>query len=187
MDEKEPVINQVQDVTPVGQGMQPSRSHPKAEGTGFGSHGGARAGAGRPKGVPNKITNTFRDVLLQAVSEVGDSQEVGKDGQGGLLGFLKICSVLERKTTLLLLGRILPLKINAEVKQVKNEISLEDAVLQLKELGLDEALAFYLKRYPVAPDEKDTEFAKLIDLSLAPDDPLAAASEDDGGNNGTGK
>jgi hypothetical protein len=39
-------------------------------------NGGARPNAGRPKGSPNKITSTFRDVLLQAVSEVGDSQEV---------------------------------------------------------------------------------------------------------------
>jgi hypothetical protein len=31
--------------------------------------------------VPNKVTSTFRDVLTQAVSEIGDSQEVGKDGQ----------------------------------------------------------------------------------------------------------
>jgi hypothetical protein len=33
-------------------------------------NGGARPGSGRPKGSPNKITQTFRDVLLQAVSEV---------------------------------------------------------------------------------------------------------------------
>ena len=49
-----------------------------------GSRGGHRPGAGRPRGSLNKFTQTFRDVLLQAVSEVGDSQEVGKDGQGGL-------------------------------------------------------------------------------------------------------
>jgi hypothetical protein len=62
---------------------------------------------------------------LQAVSEVGDSEEVGKDGQGGLLGYLKKCSVLERKTTLMLVGRILPLKISTEVKEVKETIPLK--------------------------------------------------------------
>jgi hypothetical protein len=66
-------------------------------------------------------TSTFGDVLLAAVSEVGDSREEGKDGQGGLLGYLKMCSVLERKTTLILVGRILPLKISTEVKQVNDQ------------------------------------------------------------------
>jgi hypothetical protein len=47
-------------------------------------HAAARA----PPAAQKAVATTFRDVLLQAVSEVGDSQEVGKDGQGGLLGFL---------------------------------------------------------------------------------------------------
>jgi len=85
--------------------------------------GGARPGAGRPKGTPNKITNTFRDLLLQAANEVGNSEEIGKDGQGGVLGYLKVAAIKERKTFLLMMARILPLKINAEIKQVKEKIS----------------------------------------------------------------
>jgi hypothetical protein len=41
----------------------------------------------------NKVTQTFRDVLLQAVSEVGSSREVGKDGGDGLLAYLKVAAV----------------------------------------------------------------------------------------------
>jgi hypothetical protein len=57
--------------------------------------GGPRRGAGRPKGSLNKVSSTFRDVLLQAVSEVGDSREEGVDGQGGLLGYLKKAAIRE--------------------------------------------------------------------------------------------
>jgi hypothetical protein len=108
-------------------------------------------------------------VLLQAVSEVGDSKEVGKDGQGGLLAWLKVCAVEERKTTLLLVGRILPLKITTEVKQLKETMTIHEAVADLKALGLDELLAFYLKRYPIGRDEKDASWAEGIDITLARD------------------
>jgi hypothetical protein len=122
--------------------------------------------------VPNKITSTFRDVLLQSVSEVGDSQEVGKDGQGGLLGFLKMCSVLERKTVLLLVGRILPLKITTEVREIKEKMTIEEAVADLRACGLDEMLAFYLKRYPIGPDEEDRSWADGIDIDNVRDPPI---------------
>jgi len=77
-----------------------------------------------------------------------------------------------------MMARILPLKINAEIKQVKEKISLEEAVAELKECGLDELLAFYLRRYPIEPDEENTGWADMIDLTLAPD-PADLASEID--------
>jgi hypothetical protein len=139
---------------------------PATDGSFTPGHGGARAGAGRPRGSPNKVTQTFRDVLLQAVTEVGDSQEVGKDGNGGLLGFLKMCSVLERKTTLLLLGRVLPLKITTEVKTIKEKMTIHEAVADLKACGLDPLLALYLQRYPIGPDEEDASWAEGIDTTI---------------------
>jgi hypothetical protein len=153
--------------SPVTPTLQPARTHLPSNA--WSGNGGTRAGAGRPKGATNKVTRTFRDALLQAVSEVGDSQEVGKDGQGGLVGFLKMCTVLERKTTLMLLGRILPLKISAEVKQSKENLSIEEAVAELKACGMEPLLALYLKRYPIDPNEKNTEWSQTIDMSLAPD------------------
>jgi hypothetical protein len=110
--------------------------------------------------------------MLLAAQELGDTQEVGKDGQGGLLGYLKVCGVLERKTFMLLMGRILPLKISAEVKQVKETMTIEEAVADLKAAGMEPMLALYLKRYPLERDDEDAEWAKMIDVSLAPD-PLA--------------
>lgn len=134
--------------------------------------GGSRAGSGRPRGSPNKITNTFRDVLLQAVSEVGTSREVGVDGEGGLLGYLKVAAVREERAVLMLLGRILPLKITTEVKKLKETMTIEEAVADLKAAGMEPLLALYLKRYPIARDEGDPEWAKMINMELAPD-PLA--------------
>src|ERR1700675_275027 len=110
---------------------------------------------GRPKGSLNKITQTFRDVLLQAVSEVGSSREVGKDGGDGLLAYLKVAAVNQEKMTLLLLGRVLPLKISAEVKSLKEKMTIHEAVADLKACGLDPLLALYLQRYPIGPDEED--------------------------------
>jgi hypothetical protein len=62
----------------------PGRSHPAPPNTLIrGTNGGVRPGSGRPKGALNKLTSTLRDLVMQAATEVGDSREVGKDGQGG--------------------------------------------------------------------------------------------------------
>jgi hypothetical protein len=61
------------------------------------------------------------------------------------------------------------LKLSAEVKQFKNRISIEEAVAELKAVGLDEMLALYLKRYPLDPSEEGEEWAQQIDGTLAPD------------------
>ena len=69
----------------------------------------------------------------------------------------------------LLMGRILPLKITTEVKTEKETMTIEEAVADLKALGMEPLLALYLKRYPIERDEGDPEWAKMIDVSLAPD------------------
>jgi hypothetical protein len=51
---------------PVTHALRPTR--PATDGS-F-QVGSTHRRPGRPKGSPNKITQTFRDVLLQAVSEV---------------------------------------------------------------------------------------------------------------------
>jgi hypothetical protein len=171
------------ETTKITPGLQPGLSHPNPH-TAFGAHGNAvRAGPGRRKGSQNKVTNTFREAMLLAAQELGDTQEVGKDGQGGLLGYLKVCGVLERKTFMLMMGRILPLKISAEVKQIKETMTIEEAVADLKACGMDEMLAFYLKRYPIGPDEEDTAWADTIDVTLAKDPPIdVTPPKDDTGN-----
>jgi len=62
MFEKESGKNQTSPITP---GLQLARP---GDPGGPAMRGGARPGAGRPKGVANKITNTFRDLLLQTAT-----------------------------------------------------------------------------------------------------------------------
>jgi hypothetical protein len=73
------------------------------------------------------------------------------------------------------------LKITTEVKQDKETMTIEEAVADLKACGMEPLLALYLKRYPIERDDGDPEWAKMIDVSLAPD-PLAdvLASEESG-------
>jgi hypothetical protein len=99
-------------------------------------------------------------VILRAAEEVGDSQEVGKDGNGGALAYLKVSAIKERKTFQLMMARILSTKIHSEVRQVKENLSLTEAVAELKAYGLDE------KRYPVERDEEDCAFADLTDVTI---------------------
>jgi hypothetical protein len=67
----------------------------------------------------------------------------------------------------LLMGRILPLKVTTEVKQLKEKMTIHEAVADLKACGLDPLLAFYLQRYPIGRDEADPSWAEGIDTSLA--------------------
>jgi hypothetical protein len=57
-------------------------------------------------------------------------------------------------------------------------MTIEEAVADLKACGLDEMLAFYLKRYPLERDDENTEWAKMIDVSLAKDIPIDVTPED---------
>jgi hypothetical protein len=80
-------------------------------------------------------------------------------------------AIQERKMFTLLMGRILPLKITTEVKQqhLKEKMTIHEAVADLKALGLDPLLAFYLQRYPIGRDESDPSWADGIDLDAAYD------------------
>jgi hypothetical protein len=143
-------------ISPIPYGLQPGQArqdHPVLAPE-------ARNRAGRRKGSVNKYTSTLREVILRAAEEVGDSQEVGKDGNGGALAYLKVSAIKERKTFLLMMARILSTKIHSEVRQVKENLSLTEAVAELKAYGLDE------KRYPVERDEEDCAFADLTDVTI---------------------
>jgi hypothetical protein len=80
----------------------------------------------------------------------------------------------------------LPLKISTEVKQIKETMTIHEAVADLRACGLDPLLAFYLSRYPIGRDEKDTSWAEGIDVSLARDPPIDVIPEKDDTANDTG-
>jgi hypothetical protein len=57
-----------------------------------GGHGGPRAGAGRPKGSPNKVTANLKAMLLDSLDQVGGTEYLAKlaiensSAYAGLLG-----------------------------------------------------------------------------------------------------
>lgn len=72
--------------------------------------GDGTPGPGRPKGVPNKTTTVLKEAILQAATEAG-----GKDG---MIGYLKAQAIANPQSFLPLLGKVLPLDLNATVAKV---------------------------------------------------------------------
>lgn len=67
--------------------------------------GGARPGAGRKKGVPNKLTTQLKDMILQALDEAHPK---------GSIAYLKEQASLNPTAFMTLVGKVLPLQVNAE-------------------------------------------------------------------------
>tara|TARA_R110000787_G_scaffold89337_6_gene189215 strand:- start:424 stop:759 length:336 start_codon:yes stop_codon:yes gene_type:complete len=88
--------------------------------------GGEKVG-GRVKGTPNKTTALLKDAILTAAEEAGNEFE-GADGKPmneGLIGYLKVQAVLNPGPFMGLMGKVLPLQINANVTQHNAEVTDE--------------------------------------------------------------
>jgi hypothetical protein len=73
--------------------------------TNSGGHGGLRKGAGRPPGVPNKITTALKEAILQAAENAG--------GDEGIVGYLSRLAIENSSAFAGLLGKVLPTTLNA--------------------------------------------------------------------------
>lgn len=65
--------------------------------------GGARPGAGRKKGVPNKITTEIKTAILAAFDKAGGQDYLARQAEENPVAFMT------------LLGKILPAEIKAEL------------------------------------------------------------------------
>jgi hypothetical protein len=65
--------------------------------------GGPRAGAGRPKGVPNHITRTIKDAIEAAFQGVGGPEYLMRQAEENPQAFMT------------LLGKIIPAQVQADV------------------------------------------------------------------------
>ena len=61
-----------------------------------------KAGPGRPKGLPNKVTKALKEMILGALDDAGGQR------------YLAVCAASEPKAFLALLGRVLPLSITGD-------------------------------------------------------------------------
>lgn len=66
-----------------------------------------KPGPGRPKGSVNKTTAMLKDALLQAAENAG--------GPGGMVGYLTLQASENPGPFLSLLGKVLPMQVNADV------------------------------------------------------------------------
>lgn len=65
--------------------------------------GGKRVGAGRPKGVPNRLTTDLKEMILRAADKAG--------GDEGTEGYLATQAIQNPNAFMSLLGRALPLTV----------------------------------------------------------------------------
>lgn len=65
-----------------------------------------RAGAGRPKGSPNKTTALLKDAILKAAEQAG--------GKEGMVGYLKTQAEENPQSFLPLLGKVLPMQLTGD-------------------------------------------------------------------------
>jgi hypothetical protein len=72
---------------------------------GVSKRGGRREGAGRKKGVPNKINSELKEAILAALNEVGGVDYLVEKARENPVAFLA------------LLGRILPLTVAGDPKK----------------------------------------------------------------------
>ncbi|WP_423066157.1 hypothetical protein [Devosia sp. CN2-171] len=87
--------------------------------------GSGRAGPGRPAGSVNKVTGALKEAILLA------AQSVGEDGEGkdGLEGYLRDIARNEKRSFVALLGRVLPMQVEASVERSKVTKEQRDAAL----------------------------------------------------------
>ena len=70
-----------------------------------GTHGGPRAGAGRPPGSKNKITLALKEAILAAAENAG--------GEEGMVGYLQRLAIENSSAFASLLGKVLPTTLSA--------------------------------------------------------------------------
>jgi hypothetical protein len=70
-----------------------------------GTHGGPRAGAGRPSGSKNKITLALKEAILAAAENAG--------GEEGMVGYLQRLAIENSSAFAGLLGKVLPTTLAA--------------------------------------------------------------------------
>ncbi len=65
--------------------------------------GGRRPGAGRKKGVPNRLGSNLKEAILEAAERAG--------GQGGMVAYLQMQAAANPGPFLSILGKVLPLQV----------------------------------------------------------------------------
>ena len=82
-----------------------------------------RAGMGRPKGARNKTTTAVKEMILQALSNKGGVAYLEKQADENPTAFLT------------LVGKVIPLDVNANVTQQPPAYTVDDWVMPDQQVG----------------------------------------------------
>jgi hypothetical protein len=105
---------------------------------------------GRAPGVPNILTSSMKDAIVQAAEQIGavpidKRKELADrgDADNPLCGYFKIMAVENAKSFAYLLGKVLPMHVM--VSRRGDFYTDEEARAQLRSVGLPEAVLEFIK------------------------------------------
>lgn len=127
------------------------------------------AGSGRKKGTPNKVPALLREAVVMAARLEGSNRK----GKGELVGFLRMASRTHKGNFLTLLGRVLPLQVNASIQ---GELTITEKFKgqDIKSMSLEEKIAAMrdmlnmtkpLQPALPAPDDDSVTEGEFIEVS----------------------
>jgi hypothetical protein len=93
---------------------------------------------GRQKGAVNKTTRMLKEAILLAAEAVGEN----KKGKGKLVGYLMFLAKKHPETFSVLLGKLLPLQVNAKVDATSTLVDGTDVT----KLPVGELAALYREK-----------------------------------------
>jgi hypothetical protein len=90
-------------------------------------------GSGRKRGTPNRMTTTLKEAVIAAAELVGEkkwNEKTGEyePGEGGLVGYMVHLALHNESVFAMLLGRVLPMHFNAEVRIAPKRYETEEEV-----------------------------------------------------------
>jgi ParB-like nuclease domain len=158
-------------------GSAPNKSHKNAPGRHrFSSDNQPpRAKRGRPKGSPNTLGLSLRQIIIQAGENVGN---VGEDkdgnrinGEGGMLGYVEWLARNEPKSYAVLLRGVMPAEIRATMT-LRPMLTFEEACAEMRARGLPMELIENLHRLDdeLGPDDEPNPYDRNV-IDLKPDPP----------------
>lgn len=80
---------------------------------------------GSRKGVPNKVTRTMREMLIEAANRAG--RDIGGEDA---VDYLRLQAMLEPKAFMALLGRVVPLQVGVDVTNHTPVVKIERVVIE---------------------------------------------------------
>jgi hypothetical protein len=132
---------------------------------------------GRAPGVPNILTSSMKDAIVQAAEQIGalpidKRKELADKGDADnpLCGYFKIMAVANAKSFAYLLGKVLPMHVMASRRG--DFYTDQEARAQLRSVGLPEAVLEFFKPVDLRtidePDlypDPEAEDADMLDVT----------------------